>query len=41
MGNGSFNRRENILVLYTQGFGKETNELISATLNRNFSLISY
>jgi hypothetical protein len=41
MGDGSFNIRDNILVLHTQGFSKETNELISVTLNKKFGLTSY
>lgn len=41
MGDGSFNKRDNILVLHTQGFSKETNELIITILNNKFGLNSY
>lgn len=41
MGDGSFKSRDNILVLHTEGFSKEENELISNTLNKKFYLHSY
>jgi hypothetical protein len=41
MGDGSFNKRAKILVLHTQGFSKENNELISLILNKKFGLHTY
>lgn len=41
MGDGSLKKKDNILVLHTEGFSKENNELISLTLNEKFNLHSY
>lgn len=41
MGDGSFNKKDNILVLHTQGFDKENNELISKFFNKKFGLNTY
>lgn len=41
MGDGSFKNKENTLILHTEGFSKENNELISLTLNEKFNIHSY
>lgn len=38
MGDGSYNKRDNRMVLHTENFSLETNELISKELNSKFNL---